>query len=368
MSALISILGWSFLPDLVTSFVQTIYYGITIRAGSPKPKSGSPQHARHRRRIQILVMTAYLLYTVYEAGHDVSQTPSYYTELGVPITATDREIKSRFRRLAALHHPDKKTSSEAAAAAAAGESAAAYFMHLKRASDTLQDSAGRFAYERFGDDVTSWDWCVTVRDYVRQGVLHNVLPHYGAAAAMVYLLGVFGYAAPFGHFYRWLILMTLCLAELHAVTRADFPPLLKVVNALLVTLSSRPPFLPFQFIALGRKLALTGYFALSHIAPLLMADTVAKEAPAKNEDEAVRESLSALETVSKQLEADAGRLMDMEIAPFKGDTASIDSLRSQMREWLVQNTIRADPMVKDALRTALKKGRNYSLAGEKGNR
>ncbi|QPH05002.1 hypothetical protein C2857_002437 [Epichloe festucae Fl1] len=362
MSALLSLIGWSFLPDLASSLVQTIYYGITIRAGDPKPHPGSPQHARHRRRIHMLVVTAYLLYTVYEADHDLRRLSSYHADLGVPVTATDRDIKSRFRRLAALHHPDK-------AGAATSSSAAAYFIHLKLASDTLQDAAKRFIYERFGDATTlSCDKCTTIRDHVARAVLHTILPHYGVAAATVYLLGLFGYM-DFGKFYRWLILLTLCLFEVHTVTRPGFPPLLTLVNGVVTTVTSRPPYLPFQLIALLRKLTLTVYIALSQIGPLLVPDSKTRKAAAEdNEKEALRERLAVLEAVSKQLDADAGRLMEMELAPFKGDTASISHLGSQMREWLVQNTIRADPLVKDALGTSLKKRRGDAPPGAKGNR
>ncbi|KAG6009056.1 hypothetical protein E4U21_003388 [Claviceps maximensis] len=357
MAALISLIGWSFLPDIASSIIQTIYYGITIRAGDPKPASGSPQYARHRRRIQILVMTVYLIYTIYEADHEISQLSSYYADLGVSFIATDREIKSRFRRLAAVYHPDK-TSSEAAA------ESAAYFIHLKLASDTLQDAAKRFAYERFGAHITSWEECVTIRDYVRQGVLYNILPHYALAVAMIYMLGLFGYME-FGRFYRWLILLTLCLAEVHAATRAGFTPLLNLVNTLVTTLTRHPPYLPFQFTALLRKLSMTMYIAISQIGPLLMPESEkTNKLDTSDSKERVLEKLTALEAVSKQLETDTGRLMDMEAAPFKGDAAVVNKLRGQMREWLVQNTIRADPMVKDTLRTILKTARKQAASAE----
>ncbi|QUC16103.1 uncharacterized protein UV8b_00344 [Ustilaginoidea virens] len=357
MSALLSLVGWSFLPGLASAWLQTIYYGVTIRAGDRKPQPGSPRHAEHRRRIRILVVAAYLLYTIYEADHDLRRQPSYYQELGVPAAAADREIRSRFRRLAALHHPDK-----------AGSEAEAYFIHLKLASDTLQDAARRFAYDRFGDAVVSWERCATVRDYVARGVVHTVLPHYAVAAATVYVLGLFGYM-DFGKFYRWLILLALGLFEVHAATRAGFPPLLRAANAVVTTLTGRPPYLPFQLVGLLRKITLTAYIALSQIGPLLVRNPSPRKAAAAGEDDkALRESLARLEALSRQLDADAGRLMDMEVAPFKGDASAVNNLRGKMREWLVQNTIRADPMVRDAMGTSFKKRRINAPAGARGNR
>ncbi|OAA46042.1 Heat shock protein DnaJ [Metarhizium rileyi] len=360
MSALLSLIGWSFLPGLASSWIQTIYYGITIRAGDPKPQAGTPRHAEHRRRIHILVVAVYLLYTIYEADYDLRCQPSYYKDLGVQFDSTDREIKSRFRRLAALHHPDKTSAEEAA-------ESANYFIHLKLASDTLQDAASRFAYERFGEAVNTWEKCVTIKEFVTHGVLYTILPHYGIAAAMIYGLALFGYL-DFGKFYRWLILVALCLFEVHSVTRPDFPPLLNVVNAIMTRVAFREAYLPFQFIALLRKLILTVYIALSQIGPLLVPTSKAKKVAVEDDEKSLRESLVRLETLSKQLDSDAGRLMDMEVAPFKGDAASVSNLQGKMREWLVQNTIRADPIVKDAMGKSFMKRRIDAPSGAKGNR
>ncbi len=162
--------------------MQSFYYSLTIRAGDPKPQPGSPRFIQHRRRIHILVVSAYLLYTIYEADWEIQRASDFYQDLGIPYSATEREIKSRFRRLAAIHHPDKFSSSS--------PSSEGYFVHLKLAQDTLLNPAKRFAYERFGPDVTNWQRCSSVHDYVLQG-LQSILPYYGAAAIFMYLLGLF---------------------------------------------------------------------------------------------------------------------------------------------------------------------------------
>lgn len=278
----------------------------------------------------------------------------------MPFASTDREVKSRFRRLAALHHPDKTSVEEAV-------ESSKFFIHLKLAADTLQDVAKRFAYERFGHDMNSWEKCATIKDFVTRGVLYNIIPHYGVAAALIYVLGLFGYLE-FGKFYRWLILLTLFLFEIHTVTRPAFPPILNLANAIMTRVTFREPYLPFQFIALLRKLILTVYIALSQIGPLLVQSPKTKKPKAADDEKSLRESLVRLETLSKQLDADAGRLMDMEVAPFKGDTASVHNLQGKMREWLVQNTIRADPMVRDAMGKSFTKRRIDAPSGAKGNR
>ncbi|KAI1763992.1 hypothetical protein GGR53DRAFT_341351 [Hypoxylon sp. FL1150] len=359
MSAnILSLIGWSFLPNLVTGWVQSIYYGLTIRAGDRKPARGTPRHAEHRRRIHILVVSLYLLYTIYEADYELRRASDYYADLGVPHAASERDIKSRFRRLAALHHPDKVMSD------------ADFFMHLKAASDTLVDPARRFAYERFGPDIGSWKHCVTVRDFVGRGV-QVVLPYYGLAALVMYVLGLLGYL-DWGRYWRWLTLVVLCVFELHVISRPTFPAFLQgFVNPLLSNLTAHPPFLPFQVISLARRLSVTLYVAFSQIGPLLQPAQPGQPAGAKpeqTEEKALLQNLDRLEQTARSMDVDATRLMELEMAPFAGDPEVIGSMRSKLKEWLVQNTIRADPMVKDALGRSLQKRRLDAPAGARGNR
>ena len=108
----LSYLGWSFLPNLATSFVQSIYYRLTLRAGTAPPRPGTPQFARDYRRVRIFVLTLYLIYTILQSLYDVKLQGDFYTLLAIsPYTTSDREIKSKFRRLAAKFHPDKLTHS-----------------------------------------------------------------------------------------------------------------------------------------------------------------------------------------------------------------------------------------------------------------
>ncbi|KAK0635359.1 hypothetical protein B0T17DRAFT_39094 [Bombardia bombarda] len=379
MSGILSLLGWSFLPNLVTGWVQSIYYSITIRAGDPKPQPGTPRFAEHRRRIHILVVAIYLLYTIYEADYDLQRDGSFYADLGVPLDATEREIKSRFRRLAAQYHPDKASTTATSSQADIN----AYFVHLKTASDTLLDPARRFAYERFGPDVLAWQHCATVSDYVFRGA-RVLVPYYGGAAALLYGLGLLGYL-DWGRYERWLVLSVMFVFELHTITRPAHPPLFaNLVNPLLTRFGGggggggrHPPYLPFQAISLARKLSVTVYIAFSQIGPLLAADTSGgqinvagrKGGGARSEEAALGQGLERLEMAARGLDADAARLLEMEMAPFAGgDEATTGAVKGKVREWLVQNTIRADPEVRNALGTSLKQRRVDAPAGARGNR
>ncbi len=60
--------------------------------------------------------------------------------------------------------------------------------------------------------------------------------------------------------------------------------------------------------------------------------------------------------------------MGMEMSPFVGDNEALMEVKGKVKEWLVQNTIRADPEVRDALGNLLKRRRTDAPAGARGNR
>ena len=47
----------------------------------------------------------------------------------------------------------------------------------------------------------------------------------------------------------------------------------------------------------------------------------------------------------------------MEMAPLVGDEAGLNDMKGRVREWLVQNTIRSDPEIRDAMGRAMQKRR-----------
>jgi len=62
---------------------------------------------------------------------------NYYDALGVGETASDNEIKSAFRKLAAQHHPDKGGDHKK-------------FVEIKEAYETLSNPQKRQMYDQFG--------------------------------------------------------------------------------------------------------------------------------------------------------------------------------------------------------------------------
>jgi len=359
-SHVLSLAGWTFLPHLVTGWVQSFWYSFTIRAGDPKPQPGTPRYLAHRRRIHIIVVSAYLLYTIYEADWDIRRASDFYQDLGIPLNASEKEIKSRFRRLAAIYHPDKISSS-----AAGSED---FFVHLRLAQETLLNPARRFAYERLGPEILAWQRCSSIRDYLMQG-LQSILPYYGGAALFMYVLGFMGYLE-WGKYWRWITLIGLCVFELHTISRPYFPTIAtSFLNPILTTFTKHPPYLPFQLIQLARKLSLTLYIAFSQIGPLLQPPLPPGTSPKNaNPEIALNQQVDRLLAGLAAVDAEASRAVAFEMSPFAGDPQALKSVQGKVKEWLVQNTIRSDPEVRDAVGNLLRKRRTDAPAGAKGNR
>lgn len=208
-----------------------------------------------------------------------------------------------------------------------------------------------------------------------RGAQAALIPYYVTAAVAMYALGLLGYL-DWGRYERWLVLAVLFVFETYAVTRPGLPGVLeRVVNPVVgwgVGVGGNgagraPYYLPFQAIALARKLSVTVYIAFSQIGPLLAADTRSGQLvvgggsgnnagngrggknKAGDEEKALREALDRLDAVVKQVDNDATMLLDTEMVPFAGDQETRGSMWVKAKEWLVQNTIRSDPMVRDAL-------------------
>ena len=71
------------------------------------------------------------------------KTKDYYEVLGVPRTASQKEITAAFRKLARKHHPDLN---------AGDKQSEARFKEVSEANDVLSDAKKRKLYDQFGPD------------------------------------------------------------------------------------------------------------------------------------------------------------------------------------------------------------------------
>ena len=67
----------------------------------------------------------------------------YYAALGIKKTASEKEIKAAFRKLARKYHPDVNPSDK---------SAEQRFKEINAAHDVISDPAKREKYDRYGEN------------------------------------------------------------------------------------------------------------------------------------------------------------------------------------------------------------------------
>lgn len=364
----------------MTGHLQNFYYSITIRAGDPRPQPGSARHARHRQRIHVAVLLAYLGYTIYEAHWQVRKAGDFYQVLGVSHDADDKTLQSRFRRLSLLYHPDKITTE------AERPAAEARYMLVNIARDTLIDPAKRFAYDRLGPDSLQWKQCITTRDFVRTG-LSTTYPWYIGTVLVMTVMNYLGFLN-WGTYWRYLATAALAAFELHTLTRPDFPTLIpKAVYAIAPKTSllagiSPSPYLPFQTLQIARTAIVTLFIALSRLGPLLeqSGQPGGAVATSASEEEKLARQVQRLDQMVAMNGMEASRLVQLELVPFLAGTtdstasparqgnAAIEpglaEVRDQVMEWLVTNTVRSDKQVRDAVVKVLDKRKHTTEAGE----
>lgn len=184
-SHLTSILCWTFLPSFLANLLLSTYYRFFPSKRPSLPANPSPQQQAHEngrarnhaRNARLFLIGGYLFYTIaityIEQGRGANA--NYYTLLGIERELVEEEgasaVKSRWRRLARVYHPDK-----------VGKQGEAFFVELRKGVDVLENEGKRWAYERFGAEISTWGKLVTNREFLVRGVQQS-------AAFYVFALG-----------------------------------------------------------------------------------------------------------------------------------------------------------------------------------
>lgn len=161
--------------------------------------------------------------------------------------------------------------------------------------------------------------------------------------------------------WRYFTILSLFILEYHSLTRPYPSPFLsKLLNPILA-LTRHPALLPFQLLILARKVAFTVFIAASQLAPLFQSQE--QVSPSSSGVPSVDESrqLTLLEQLASSSEAEALRLLALDMTPFVGDEAGLKELSGKMKDWLVINTIRSDVEVKDAMNQAFAARKNEEV-------
>lgn len=212
--------------------------------------------------------------------------------------------------------------------------------------------AKRFAYDRFGPDILGWQQAKTLQDYVFTGFQHTAVYYLGTAGALV-ILSILGYF-PSGKFWRFLVMVAFFLFEMQTMTRPYFPGVLtSLINPIVTITRTHPPYLPFQMLALLRKLAVTLFIAMSQLGPLLRGP---QASPMPADGSVPPQLLNQLDALTNATETEVQRVLGLNLAPFAGE-AKTKALAGAIKDWLVTNTVRNDPGVKAAVQRVLEQRR-----------
>ncbi|KAK6340422.1 hypothetical protein TWF730_002179 [Orbilia blumenaviensis] len=339
-----SLIGWAFLPNLVTGWIQSFLYRLFTRAGDPMPQAGSPRFMRDRKNIYCFVIAAYLLFTIYECWAGIVAQPTFYEMLGVPIDADEKLIKRGFRKATVKYHPDK-----------AGTGAGHIFVQYKIAYDILSDPVKRFAYERLGPAITLPEWALykTRYDYIAHAALVKG-PHYLGSFIVLVVLGALG-VLEFGKYWRFLSVACMFFFDYASITRPHF-----LVSTRIIYFLTRRTLLPFEQVALGQQILLSAIIGISQLAPLFQGKRT------KWSDTMYSNHLDRLMAQATAIKCEAKAAADMEVAPFIKQDGSIDrDLKMQMADWLVERRIESEPEMRDALGRLLEKKRKDRPLGSK---
>ena len=155
-------------------------------------------------------------------------------------------------------------------------------------------------------------------------------------------------------------LTAIIVLESYTITRPYHPPFLtNVVNPILSLTNIHPPYLPFQAIALARRMSVSIFIAISQLAPRLKHPTAAS---GTNADAVTHQQLDRLTALAKTLDIETKRLLGLELSPFHQDERAETRAKDQLKAWLVRNEIRNERGVSEAIARAIQRRGNASTA------
>lgn len=388
---LTSILCWTFLPSLFTNLLLTCFYRLSpssrpalpANASSSQVASANTTAQLHFRRARITLVLAYLLYSILNVYWSQSSqiNQNYYSLLGISrqVVETDGSaaIKSQWRRLARIYHPDK-----------VGKTGEQRFVELRKGVDILENDNKRWAYERFGPSVGEWGKLVTHREFLAKGAM-NAGVFWLFALVSIAAIGLFRKDERRNNFWRYLSLALAASLEFHFLLQSSPSPTFSFLF---------PHRLAYEHIALLRQLFISVSMAMSQLTPLLFpiqfASPTSLHATSSQEQalalalqdaERLKPLLSRLAQLTTAAQIEAIGLQRLEMRPLllqlgssddalsAMDATSDDEVRSatdrrrrkvvegvkaQMKRTFEDLQLKSDPQTAGIWEAAVKNGRN----------
>lgn len=130
--------------------------------------------------------------------------------------------------------------------------------------------------------------------------------------------------------------------------QAVFMPVAYLPAALRAWLPQQSFYLlPFQILTLARRASIMLHIFISQVAP-----PTAKAAPSGNGEKISPQTVQQfgkLVQLSRAVDDEATRMMQLGQAPFRGDRESVSTLRRGMKEGLILAGVRSSPEVQRAV-------------------
>ncbi|GAA5994808.1 uncharacterized protein JCM10292_004364 [Rhodotorula paludigena] len=314
-SNVISILSWSFLPSFLANTLLTIFYRlfpssrptVPARATAADVALANARAQAHHRRARVALIASHLVYSVLSLylaqARGVEQ--NYYALLGIAREVVERDgasaVKSHWRRLARVYHPDK-----------VGKGGEEFFVLLRKGVEVLENDQRRWAYERFGPQVTEWGKLVAMREFLVKGAVQAAV-FWVFAAVSIAAFTFFRKSERRYNFWRYLTL-ALCLSlEYHLLLRSTPSPTFSFFF---------PRRLPYEHTALLRQLFISTSMAMSQLAPLLfptpppLSSEQDAHARALADAEQLAPLLQRLARLTATAEAETAALQSLELRPL----------------------------------------------------
>lgn len=117
--------------------------------------------------------------------------------------------------------------------------------------------------------------------------------------------------------------------------------------------------LPFQVLSLARSASVTLNIFLSQLAPPAKPTPPSSASGAGLKPKTQRQLLN-LAQLSHAHKVETTRLLQTNLAPFRGDKGNVMKLRSGMRNGLIMRSVKDDPEVKQAIENAKERRNNVA--------